>query len=49
MKTLLFVATLLLLTSCADRSYMVQGGGWQELCSVTGGQYNNAANGNCAM
>jgi hypothetical protein len=49
MKTILFVATLLLLSACAERSYMVQGGGWQSLCSTTGGHFNNAANGDCAM
>jgi hypothetical protein len=48
MKTLLFV-TVLLLCGCAERSYMVQGGGWQSLCSMTGGDFNNAANGNCSM
>jgi hypothetical protein len=49
MKTLLFVATLLLLSACAERSWMVQGGGWQSLCSMTGGHFNNAANGKCSM
>jgi hypothetical protein len=49
MKTLFFVATLLLLSACAQRSWMVQGGGWQSLCSMTDGHYNNAANGNCSM
>jgi len=49
MKTLLFVSTLLFLSACTERSYMVQGGGFQDLCSMTGGHYNNAANGNCSM
>jgi hypothetical protein len=49
MKILLFISTLLLLGACAQRSYMVEGGGWQSLCSMTGGHYSNAANGNCAM
>lgn len=49
MKTLFFVTALLLLSACAQRSYVVQGGGWQSLCSMTGGDYDNAANGSCSM
>jgi hypothetical protein len=49
MKTILFVATLLLLSACAERSWMVQGGGWRSLCSMTDGHYNNATNGTCSM
>ena len=49
MKTLLFVATLLLLSACAERSWMVQGGGWQDLCSMAGGKFNNASNGTCSL
>jgi len=52
MKILLFAATLLLLSACEshDRpNYAVRGGGWQDLCSMVGGNFNNAPQGKCSM
>ena len=52
MKTLLFIATLLFLCACESHdqpSYAVRGSGWQDVCYMAGGQFNNAPQGKCSL
>jgi hypothetical protein len=49
MKVLLFAISLLVLSGCAGPNYVVQGGGWQDACSMIGGHFNNASNGTCSF
>ena len=56
MKVLLVAVSLLLLSGCAGQSspstapnYVVLGGGWQDLCSMMGGKFNNAPTGTCTF